>query len=260
MAPGLDQKGLGDPIKPGQEIAEAEPEPGPGRRISARAPGCACWAWQPSSSQTSSAEGEEQHRPGMDRRKGEHRDGAGNDGKQRAARARQARDPSRRRAPSKQRPSLRLDPRQAGRARSGPRARRFTPCSRPSSSWRRHMDAELLDPPRVGFQHLELDAAWMTHQLAARRDAAGDGEHQAAERVDVLFLLARDQLNCRDAAPAPRSACARRRSGRGEDPSRISGSSSTSCSSAISPTTSSTRSSIETSPSVPPYSSTTSAR
>ena len=35
----------------------------------------------------------------------------------------------------------------------------------------------------------------MAHQLAPCRDAAGDGEDEAAERIDVLLLLARDELD-----------------------------------------------------------------
>ncbi len=124
----------------------------------------------------------------------------------------------------------------------------------------RHVDAQLLDAPRVGLEHLELDAARMPHALAPRRNAAGKGEDEATKRVDVFFLLSRDELDAEMLSRAPRSACARRRRGQAAGPSRISGSSSTSCSSSISPTTSSTRSSIETRPSVPPYSSTTRAR
>ena len=35
----------------------------------------------------------------------------------------------------------------------------------------------------------------MADQLAARRHAADQGEHQAAERVDVLLLLGLEQLD-----------------------------------------------------------------
>src|SRR5215510_6694087 len=41
---------------------------------------------------------------------------------------------------------------------------------------RRQMNAELLDPPLVGFEDFELDLARVTYALAARRDAAGNGK------------------------------------------------------------------------------------
>ena len=40
MAPGLDQKRLGDPIEAGEEIAEAEPEPGERRALEPVAKRC----------------------------------------------------------------------------------------------------------------------------------------------------------------------------------------------------------------------------
>src|SRR4029453_8007099 len=58
---------------------------------------------------------------------------------------------------------------------------------------RRQMNAELLDPPLVGFKDFELDPARVTHTLAARRDGAGDGENKAAESIDVLPILLRDE-------------------------------------------------------------------
>ena len=56
------------------------------------------------------------------------------------------------------------------------------------------MDAQFLDAARIGLQHLELDAARVAHKLAARRDAAGKREYQAADRVELLFLLRRGEL------------------------------------------------------------------
>src|SRR5512145_2271819 len=58
----------------------------------------------------------------------------------------------------------------------------------------RRVDAQILDEPRVCVQHLELDAAWVVHTLAPRRNATGKGEDEAADRVDVLFLLWREQI------------------------------------------------------------------
>src|SRR5262245_54975784 len=58
---------------------------------------------------------------------------------------------------------------------------------------RRQMNAELLDPPLVGFEDFELDPARVAHALAARRDAAGDGEGKTAECVDVLPIFLRDK-------------------------------------------------------------------
>src|SRR5262245_66457015 len=58
---------------------------------------------------------------------------------------------------------------------------------------RRQMNAELLDPPLVGFENFELDPARVTHALAARRNTAGDGEDKAADCFDVLPILLRDK-------------------------------------------------------------------
>ncbi len=55
------------------------------------------------------------------------------------------------------------------------------------------MNAELLDPPLIRFEDFEFDPARVTHALAARRDAAGDGEDKTAEGVGVLPLLVRDE-------------------------------------------------------------------
>ena len=93
MAPGLDEKRLGNPIKPGEEIAETEPKPDH------------AGAFQPwpepvvprvaaVEQPDERAESDEQHGPDMQRRKGEHRERAEQHREQRAARACEAGDPS----------------------------------------------------------------------------------------------------------------------------------------------------------------------
>src|SRR5262249_29155412 len=54
---------------------------------------------------------------------------------------------------------------------------------------RKVADLEALDPPRIRVDHLEHDAGRMRDRLAAGRDIAGQREHEAAQRVDVLFAL-----------------------------------------------------------------------
>ena len=76
VPPRLDQEGLGDPIEPGEEIAETEPESDRAPRISASARGRACSRVAAVEQPDERAEGEEQHRPGMDGREGEHRERA----------------------------------------------------------------------------------------------------------------------------------------------------------------------------------------
>ena len=92
VPPGFDEKRFGDPIKPGEEIAETEvksndsagfqplPEPVVPRVATVEQPG-------------ERAESDEQHGPDMQRREGEHREGAHQHREQGAARACEAGDP-----------------------------------------------------------------------------------------------------------------------------------------------------------------------
>ncbi len=121
------------------------------------------------------------------------------------------------------------------------------------------VDADLLDPARIGIQHLDLEAGRAWHQFAAQRQPA-DLRHQiAADGIDLLGCLA-DVEGDADRGGDVVEARARVGDERAVGLATTAGSSSSSCSSAISPTICSTMSSIETRPSVPPYSSTTSAR
>ena len=78
----VDQKGVADPIKAGEEIAEAEPpaasRPRRARRPNGRPPA-------PSISQTSDRKGQEQHRPGVERRQRQRRERAGGEARSAAA-------------------------------------------------------------------------------------------------------------------------------------------------------------------------------
>ena len=88
VPPGLDQKGFGGPIKTGEEIAEAEPESDKRGASEPRAKPCVAGVAaveQPDEQ----AEAQEQHRPDMQRGKGEHGDGA-----REAPRAKRASTPS----------------------------------------------------------------------------------------------------------------------------------------------------------------------
>src|SRR4051794_36493948 len=49
----------------------------------------------------------------------------------------------------------------------------------------RRPHAQAPDAPRIDVEDFELDARRMTHDLAALRDAAEQGEDQAAHRIDL---------------------------------------------------------------------------
>ena len=51
-------------------------------------------------------------------------------------------------------------------------------------------DAHALDAARIGVEHVELEARDGLDDLAARRHAAERVEDHAADRVDVLAMLA----------------------------------------------------------------------
>ena len=92
VPPGLDQKGFGGPIKTGEEIAEAEPESDKRGAAEPRAKPCVAGVAaveQPDEQ----AEAQEQHRPDMQRGKGENGDGAREGREQSALPALQRRDP-----------------------------------------------------------------------------------------------------------------------------------------------------------------------
>ena len=55
------------------------------------------------------------------------------------------------------------------------------------------MHAEFLEPASIGFEDFERHPARVTHALASRRNPAGNGEDEAAQRVDDLLLLIGDE-------------------------------------------------------------------
>ena len=59
----------------------------------------------------------------------------------------------------------------------------------------RRVQAHFLDAARVGIDDLELDAACVLDHFIARGDAPDDGEHEAAERVDLHLLVFGDELD-----------------------------------------------------------------
>ena len=70
--------------------------------------------------------------------------------------------------------------------------RRRSCAARPAASLAARIldDAHALDPARVGVEHVELEAGNGVDDLAARRHAAERVEDHAADRVDVLAMLA----------------------------------------------------------------------
>ena len=64
------------------------------------------------------------------------------------------------------------------------------------------MNPKFLDPPPVGFEDFELDPARMADALATGWDAAGDGEDEAAQRVDLLLVLRLEKLDAELVVPA----------------------------------------------------------
>src|SRR5262249_48126420 len=60
---------------------------------------------------------------------------------------------------------------------------------------RQRVNLHLLEAARVRVENLELEAARMADDLATHRHAPEQREHQAAERVDVLFILGLQELD-----------------------------------------------------------------
>ena len=175
VAPRLDQKGLGGPIKAGEKIAEAEPEASERQRISAVSPRSRMVRVAPVKQPNEQAKAHEQHRPAMNWRESQHRNGPGEDREQGALCAVRPRNPI------------------------GCRLHGIYEHSAALGGWcffalLLRVYAQFLDAPGICVQHLELDAARVAHQLAPRRDAAGEREHETPDRVDVLLLLGRDEL------------------------------------------------------------------
>ena len=123
------------------------------------------------------------------------------------------------RADVDERESLRLIGRRARRSPArgevprGRRRLRLERAARPASRRRgaaRGWILQPLDPARIGVEHLEFEVAGAGDDLAAHRHAAGDGGQQAADRVDVLGVGERREVESdrlRDvfeAARAPR--------------------------------------------------------
>ena len=93
MPPRLDEKGLGDPIKSGEEIAEAEPEPDQGGAFEPRAE-LSMVAVTAVEQPDERPEGQEQNRPEMQRREGEQGERAESRREKGTAPSFKARDPS----------------------------------------------------------------------------------------------------------------------------------------------------------------------
>ena len=55
------------------------------------------------------------------------------------------------------------------------------------------MNPKFLKPAPIGFEDLELDTARVADALATRGDTAGDGENEAAQRIDDLLLVIRNE-------------------------------------------------------------------
>ena len=72
-------------------------------------------------------------------------------------------------------------------------------------------NAHALDAARIGVEHLEIEAGDGLDHLALRRDAPGRREYQAADRLDVLRLVARPGIPARSPRAPPRRWCAHRR-------------------------------------------------
>ena len=175
MPPGLDQEGLGDPIKSGEKIAEAKPKPDDAAHVS-RPPKLRMARVATIEQPDKQAEGDEQNRPGMHGSKGEHRDGAGEHGEKSAPSARELRHPI----------GCGLHGRREHSAALGAIA-----SSRACGVWMRSF---LMCRGSASSTSNSMPLAWRT-QLAPRRDAPGKREHETADRVDVLFLLRRDQID-----------------------------------------------------------------
>ena len=59
----------------------------------------------------------------------------------------------------------------------------------------RQVDTQPLDAARIGIQYLELNAGGMADHFAPRGNSAGECEHNAAQRIDIFFLLIGDEVD-----------------------------------------------------------------
>src|SRR3990167_65511 len=75
------------------------------------------------------------------------------------------------------------------------RASRLARARRSGIDAERLVDLDLLQAPGGRIEDLQLEPPRMAHQLAARWNSAEHGEHEAAEGVDVLFLLGLQELD-----------------------------------------------------------------
>ena len=119
-------------------------------------------------------------------------------------------------------------------------------------------DFQQRKPARVPLDNLKLQSGWMTYNFAAPRHAPGHSTDKPAKRINLVTVICFQKLP----SQILELLNLRRASARTLPSSLkiICGCTVWSCSSSISPTISSTRSSMVISPSTPPNSSTTSAR
>src|SRR5260370_27735305 len=58
---------------------------------------------------------------------------------------------------------------------------------------RRSAYAQALDPPRVGIEHFEFDAQWVSNDFAALRHAPGKARDQSTQGVHLFLVAVRAQ-------------------------------------------------------------------
>src|ERR1700675_1523617 len=260
----IDQEGVADPVKPRHEIAESEPETRHRRRRhAAPSPGSGA-VDQPDRDR----KGHKQHRPCIERRHRQRRQGAG-DQRNRGALPSPGQDDRKTRSaefvggchcepapspgggalssacgvlPSGEASRRRLSRggRAAGRSLRMAMGRALTPRGSASSTSISKLPGPEITSPRTGSRP--------TCDTRYPPSVATSSPASPVMKSSPITERASSRL-ARASATKELSACR-----------TIAGGSSLSCSSSISPTICSTMSSIETSPSVPPYSSTTSAR
>src|SRR5262249_44675272 len=121
------------------------------------------------------------------------------------------------------------------------------------------VNSELLHAARIGIEDFEFERAGSWHEFAAYGHATDPRRHVAGKSINLLRDVAHIEFATdgrSDVLETGASVREERAVGLVHTPGAVSWS----CSSAISPTICSTMSSIDTTPSAPPYSSTTSAR
>src|SRR5271170_1432631 len=68
-----------------------------------------------------------------------------------------------------------------------------TGCISSPGRCRRPANAQALDPPRIGIEHFEFDAQWVSNDFAALRHSPGKARDQPTQGVHLFLVSVRSQ-------------------------------------------------------------------